>query len=230
MTLEEFSNEFDVLANSYANSDPSDVRNFDEYEKSVFLSQAQESVVRELYASMPGFEDTEQVRRYLAPLVTSAEVGTVSYPMGVSPNSKRALLPDDLMFITYESARITGGTSCLTDVMVEVIPVSQDEFHRIRQNPFRQPNARKVLRLDLNVNEVELVSMYNVTKYYVRYLRRPQPIILVDLPDGLSISGGILTTYNTRTKCELNPDLHRMILDVAVANALKSRGVGNTSN
>ena len=47
MTTEEFSNEFEVLLNSYASKQPNTVLDlqFDEYEKSVFLTKAQEELV-----------------------------------------------------------------------------------------------------------------------------------------------------------------------------------------
>lgn len=237
MTTEEFSNEFDVLVNSNAvpESFGTDLNplNFDEYEKSLFLTQAQEQIVRELYSGISGFESTEQVRRYLADLINSTTVDVESYTKGVSPVSKKALLPPEVMFITYEAAYITDtNNACLNNKMVEVVPVTQDEYHRVSQNPFRMPNTRKVLRLDLGVNIVELVSAYPITKYYVRYLRRPKPIILADISDEVN---GISFSYNnevykTKTECELNPDIHRMILDVAVANAIKSRSQGSKSN
>jgi hypothetical protein len=46
MTSEEFSNEFDILLNTYA---ADGVITVDEYDKSVFLTKAQESLVIDLY-------------------------------------------------------------------------------------------------------------------------------------------------------------------------------------
>lgn len=65
MTNEEFSNEFDTLINSnstislYGMELPLE---FDEYEKSVFLTKAQEEIVEGLYTGKilgDSFEDTE---------------------------------------------------------------------------------------------------------------------------------------------------------------------------
>ena len=70
MTIEEFSNEFDVLLNSYAANNPFGIgqglTQLDEYEKSVLLTEAQESIVRDLYNGKltgNGFESTEEQRR-----------------------------------------------------------------------------------------------------------------------------------------------------------------------
>jgi hypothetical protein len=51
-----------------------------------------------------------------------------------------------------------------------VTPVTQDEFHRIMSNPYRGPSANRALRLDVNNNIVEIVSIYPIDRYLVRYL------------------------------------------------------------
>ncbi len=77
MRLEDFSNGFDTLLNSNSKRDgfgtsDADIR-LDEYEKSLFLTEAQETYVISLYngrnSSGESFEQTEELRRYLAPLI-----------------------------------------------------------------------------------------------------------------------------------------------------------------
>ena len=80
----------------------------------------------------------------------------------------------------------------------------------------------RALRLDLSGKVVEIVSKYNVESYLVRYLSRPAPIILSDLADNLSIND-----INKKTECELNPVIHRTILERAVKLAIMSK-VPNT--
>ena len=80
MTTSEFSNEFDVLLNSFytqgvfgETSSKSELV-LDEYEKSVLLTQAQEEIVKELYSGKfngESFEKTEELRRSLSNLKTS---------------------------------------------------------------------------------------------------------------------------------------------------------------
>lgn len=65
---------------------------------------------------------------------------------------------------------------------------------------------------------VELISDEDIRGYLVRYMSRPEPIILLDLPEGLFINN-----VNEKTECKLNPGLHRTILEVAVNMAIKSR-------
>lgn len=119
MTNEEFSNEFDTLINSNSAISLNGMElplEFDEYEKSVFLTKAQEEVVQGLYTGKitgDSFETTEQLRRYLADLVSTAELPCRPYPGGLSNKSVFAVLPDDLWFITYESVTLNGDTPCL---------------------------------------------------------------------------------------------------------------------
>ena len=216
MTNEEFSNEFDILINNINVG-----LEFDEYEKSVYLTKAQEEVVEGLYTGKitgDSFEGTEQLRRYLADLVKTAILPCNKAPKGLSNNSVFAVLPDDLWFITYESVALNGDTPCINSKEIQVVPVTQDEYHRIKGNPFRRQNSRRALRLDVGNSMVELISDEEIRSYLVRYMSRPEPIILLDLPGELSINN-----VNEKTECKLNPGLHRTILEIAVNMAIKSR-------
>lgn len=229
MTTEEFSNEFDTLIGSYTNQQTfgydQNSLSFDEYEKSIFLTKAQEQVVEGLYTGKllgDSFEDTEQLRRYLAPLVKTKTLSCTVGDDGISENSVFATLPSDLWFITYESVTLESKQDCLDGKEVQVIPITQDEYHRIKDNPFRKANSRRAFRLDISNSRVELIASQSIEKYLVRYLSRPEPIILIDLPNELSLSFED-KKINTQTNCKLNPGLHRMILEVAVNLAIRSR-------
>lgn len=232
MTTEEFSNEFDTLLNSYSNVEPfgktPNTVEIDEYEKSVFLTNAQEEIVIDLYNGKnpfgDSFEKTEEIRRYLSDLIRTYTTSTkeTGYT-GLSNKSVFFKLPDDLWFITYEAVNLKDdGLGCMDGEGILVMPVTQDEYHRIKKNPFRGPNERRAVRLDLSEKVVEIVSKYNIDSYLVRYLARPRPIILSKLPDNLSING-----VSDKSECELNPVIHRAILERAVKLAIISR-VPNT--
>ena len=252
MTRKDFSNGFDTLLNSYAHTagfgnDSSilDIR-VDEYEKSQYLTLVQEELVTSLYNGKnslgEGFEQTEELRRYLASLVVEARLSPLNDPLArpigiAGDNSYFFILPDGsnnlkppVWYITYEAVKVTGKTCDSGDL--EVVPVRQDEYHRIKKNPFRGPNDRRALRLDLSDfdlgNIVEIVCKYPIDKYYLRYLRKPQPIVLIDLTDGESIE-----KVTDATECELPESLHQRILEMAVLRCLQSKGVkvsGRTTN
>ena len=79
------------------------------------------------------------------------------------------------------------------------------------------------LRIDIENNQVEIITPYTINKYLIRYIVKPTPIILVDLQD-LSING-----ISSKTECSLNSLIHREILEYAVRLALVSR-VQTTNN
>ena len=181
MTIEEFSDEFDVLLNSYAANNSlsagQGLTQLDEYEKSILLTEAQESIVRDLYNGKltgDGFESTEEQRRNLDSLVNTLELPSedISKPK-MSDNSKFFQLPSDVWFITYESVLLSDESlGCKNNTRADVIPVRQDEYNSIKNNPFRGPKSR-VLRLDAGNNIVELISNNNITNYKIRYLSKP---------------------------------------------------------
>lgn len=233
MTTEEFSNEFDIILQSYSVKNEFSQQNpiaFDEYEKSVFLTKAQEQIIITLYNgknnSNESFEKTEELRRYLSNIIKT-EIRpklTDNLPNAVSQNSQFFSLPDDLWFITYESAKVTSEDKCLNGKELMIIPVTQDDYFRTSRNPFRQSNDRKALRLDIKDNTVEIISKYDISQYLVRYLSKPEPIVLIDFEEGLSINN-----VSTKNECKLNPALHRLILDEAIRLALVSKGIVNNN-
>ena len=225
MTTEEFSNEFDILLNSYSSKDQQSI-NVDEYEKSVFLTKAQEDLIISVYnrknSTYESFEQTEEIRRYLNFLVKTVNLNPSQNNElnnnKITNKSFMFFLPKDLLFITYESVDTTN-TTCGNSLDVQVYPVTQDQFHRIKNNPFRGSKSR-VLRLDAGNNTVELVSNNNITNYKIRYLSKPQPIIIQDLFNNLAIDG-----INVKTECQLHSSLHRLILERAVRIGLLSKSI-----
>ena len=237
MLTNDFSSQFDVLLNSYAmtagfgsTNNPGTIE-LDEYEKSLLLTKSQEDIAIELYSGRnsmgTSFEETEEMRRYLSRLVKEARREPITTssnkPLGIDSNSRFFTLPPDLWFITYENVNISDG-KCDSHTSMDVYPVTQDEYHKIKRNPFRGANNRRALRLDLSDGIVEIVSKYTVTEYYLRYLRKLQPIVLANLGDEQSIEG-----ISTISECELPETLHQRILDRAVQLALQSRGIGTAS-
>lgn len=233
MTREEFSNSFDVSLNSYKNN-PNFGNSFDsvnialdEYEKSVFLTKAQEEVIINLYNGKniygDSFESTEEIRRYLDSLVKTTTYQATDSIEDVTKLSDSSIifpLPNDIAFITLEQIKYSDESlGCADGSIASVYPVTHDEYEVIKNNPFRGPSKYKAIRIDYGDNKVEIISKYNIGEYLIKYLSKPKPIILEDLPDNLSIEG-----YSMATDCELNPLLHNTILTRAVQLAIVSRG------
>lgn len=240
MTIPEFSSKFDVLLNSYnfspefGNTHPKFNPALNEYEKSVFLTEAEKDIFISLYTGRDitegGFEVTEENRRYLDTLVetesyTPVEPDTTTKV--VSDNSVVVQLNPDTAFITLEQVTYSSSDKCLENFRAKVYPVTQDEFARVKNNPFRGPTKYKVLRLDIDQNKVELIPAdgYTIENYLVRYLRKPNPIILTDLR-GTDLS---IDKIQEPTECEMDSMLHDAILRRAVALAVQSKSLGMPS-
>lgn len=222
MTNKEFSDGFSTLLNSFGITPNITL---DEYEKSTFLTNAQEQLIIDIYSGRniiygKSFEQTEEIRRYLSNLVETYETSTkVTGKIGLSKDSVFFEIPQETWFITYEVAFLKDSRlGCLDGIEASVVPLPQDDLYRAKDNPFRGPSKDRVLRLDIKSDLAELISKYNVDKYLMRYISQPTPIILVDLPDGLSING-----VSTESECELNPVVHRAILERAVQLAIISK-------
>ena len=120
-----------------------------------------------------------------------------------------------------------------------IVPISYKEYDREMSKPYAQPLKKQAWRLFQNqaigfdINS-ELIPRFNVTEgtegsgedattttfiYKIRYVKRPQPIILEDLPNNLEIDG-----VTTESECELNPIIHMDILNKAVELAITTRG------
>lgn len=213
MNLFEFKNQFDILYNQVmSNAAP----NLDDYEVSYFLSKAQKELIIEIYNgsfNSNSFEQIEENRQYINHLIKDYRTSQSVIGNGISTKSTFYNLPNDVWFRIYESVDF-GSSNELCDSIVmgvTVMPVTHDEYHVIKRNPFRRQSDRRVLRLDYNDNTVELVSNYPISSYQLRYLAMPSPIILVNLTGGLSIDG-----VTEMTECQLNNVFHEIILNRAV--------------
>ena len=228
MNVQEFSNSFDTLLQPYIAKESFSEQNnlaFDEYEKSIFLTKAQEQIVLELYQEL---EQSEEVRKYLSNLIKTdnyVPVGEQDETL-INNNFKsyKVEISNDILFMIYEQCTLSDENNCINNKIVSVVPTIHDDLDKVLKNPFKSPNSRKVIRLDFD-NKIELISKYNISNYKVRYLKKPNPIILVSLEDNLSINNGDTEVSNGET----NPILHERIVQRAVQLAVQSKVKSNNA-
>ena len=226
MDVQELSNLFDTLLQPYITKDVSGEQNtlaFDEYEKSIFLTKAQEQIVLELYQEL---EQSEENRKYLSNLIKTGNY----VPIGEQDNtlinntfkSYKVEIEDSVLFMIYEQCTLSDENNCINGRIVSVVPTIHDDLDKVLKNPFKSPNNRKVIRLDFD-NKIELISKYNISNYKVRYLKKPNPIILVKLED-LNID-----KKQEVSNGETNPILHERIVQRAVQLAVQSKVKSNNA-
>lgn len=226
MDVQELSNLFDTLLQPYITKDVSGEQNtlaFDEYEKSIFLTKAQEQIVLELYQEL---EQSEENRKYLSNLIKTGNYVPVGEQDEALINntfkSYKVEIEDSVLFMIYEQCTLSDENNCINGRIVSVVPTIHDDLDKVLNNPFKSPNNRKVIRLDFD-NKIELISKYNISNYKVRYLKKPNPIILVRLED-LNID-----KKQEVSNGETNPILHERIVQRAVQLAVQSKVKSNNA-
>lgn len=132
-------------------------------------------------------------------------------------NSKSITLPSKMMMAINEMVEVQRSGK---KEILQVIPIKFDEYSRLMSKPYKRPlkyQAWRLINSDV-INKADIIIGPNdlLTKYTIRYIRRPNPIIVSDL-DGLTIEG-----IGHQTECELDPILHEEILQRAVELAKAS--------
>lgn len=250
MTNQEFSNQFDVLYNNVmSNQAPG----LDEYEKSVFLTKAQNEIVLSYFNPKgnkytEGFDGNERRQIDFSMLMEVAEEAPEANGLYDHRTSGvyKVSIPSDVLVFINESVKVTRDSNT---VYLSVVPINYVEYARLMSKPFKRPTHYQAWRLingktttSSGSNPTTSVSHKcdlivgpddTAVKYYARYIRRPKPIVLIALDDeNLSIDG-----INETTGCELDPIIHQDILQRAVELAkaaytgdLSSQvGLGNAS-
>lgn len=146
-------------------------------------------------------------------------------------NTKAITVEDDILMFINEYAEVNRSG---TTVRLTVLPINYTEYSRLMSKPFKRPLKNQAWRLLDNSNghkraEIVIGPNDTITKYVIRYVRRPNPIIVGPLDEGTSLDGyvGVDTTGNLTTDltkassgayeaCELDPILHPEILQRAV--------------
>ena len=216
MNVNEFSNEFDVLYNNImSNAAPG----LNEYEKSVFLTKAQEEIVKNYFNPkgnkyQEGFDGSAKRQIDFSGLISVADATTTTLSPTFDVRAKVYKLPEDLFLIINESLTTDTGIK-------QVIAIRYDEYTRLMSKPYKEPLKFQAWRLvtkgegsSIVQSEVISHSGETITKYTIRYVRRPKPIILCGLNSDygdVSING-----MSTVSECELNPLIHEEILQRAV--------------
>ena len=213
MTLKEFSNEFDLLYNNISsNAAPG----LNEYEKSVFLTQAQEDFIIGVYTGKLSngtpYEGTEEIKRYLDSLIIKTSIqGNFNTTLNSAGTS--FTLPNDLLYLVYEQAKANN-------IIYKIQNITHDEYDYMLENPFKGPLSGRVLCLTNTNKDKELIppAGVQVEEYIIKYIKIPTPIILADL----NIIGGSIKGKNTITECSLHEATHSMILTLAVNKAAQA--------
>ena len=242
MLAEEFSQEFDIL---YNNISSNQAPGLTEYEKSVFLTKAQDEIIKNYFTGKPngnkyqeGIEDSAKRYSDFSCLITVASI-PIDYnaPNTIDSRGQVVQLPDDLMISLNEKFEIVlqvSQESTQVDKVIDsyqVIPITLGEYQRLMSKPSGDPLKRQVWKLMGNSStgngSIEIIPHWRDGKneknrLVIRYVRHPYPIILENLEaQDLTINGkqdiyGSTLTPTSNEACELAKELHPEILQRAV--------------
>ena len=226
MTANEFSQEFDILYNNIASNQAPGLT---EYEKSVFLTKAQDEIIKNYFTDKPngnkyqeGIEDSAKRYSDFSCLITvkSIQAQAHSDETSIDARGQICTLPEDLMISLNERFKV-GETE------YQVVPLTLAEYQRLMSRPSGDPLKKQVWKLMGNSTSgngsIEIISHWKDSrtsdnKLIVRYVRKPYPIIIEDLSKQNLTINGESNTYNNGTgeACELAKELHPEILQRAV--------------
>ena len=239
MTNKELSLEFDILFNNIMSGI---APGLNDYEKSVFLTKGQEEIIKNYLNPLgnkyaEGLDDSKKRFTDFSGLIKTEEIST-TVPT-ISSIDRRAVtfaLPTDSFVLLNE---VLEGTDRNNKARYfQIIPISYLEYTRLMSRPYKEPfkgQAWKITTEGSTIAQSTIIpnSYITSTKYIVRYIKRPNPIILRDLSDieleeGLESNFLSINGIRVKTECELNPEIHREILDRAVEIA-KTHYIDNAS-
>lgn len=218
MTNPEFSDNFDVL---YNNITSNQAPGLNDYEKSVFLTKAQNEIVLSYFDPLKnkpqeGFDGSEKRQIDFSMLMQTSKgtkiEDTKYIKLSFADNTGLFLLPNNVLLIVNEYVVVTRDNKTKNLI---VTPITYKDYNNLMLKPYKRPLRNQAWRLNTGVKNQSIVEIIPgvkdaITQYTIRYVKRPRAIILSEL-EGVTLDG--VTSSQT---CELDPILHEEILQRAV--------------
>jgi hypothetical protein len=249
MTAAEFSRQFDVRFN---NIDSNLAHSVTEYEKSLYLTQAQLEIVKNYFNPkgnkyQEGFDGSPKREIDFSNIIIVHKIGTGTSATPTVAVSQLAFgttslllqIPANVLAILNERFQYNGGSNSSYTADTTVVPIEYNQYQTVLGKAYKDPPLRQTWRLvrggayagfstDGYVN-VELIpkSSFAVGQNYcytVRFIKYPKPIITFASDAATSIQG-----LYAVTECELSPEIHEEILARAV-ELCKADYLGDLNN
>ena len=163
MTASEFSQEFDILYNNIASNQAPGLT---EYEKSVFLTKAQDEIIKNYFTGKPngnkyqeGVEDSAKRYSDFSCLIKVDYIDAEDDVQTIDQRGRIIYLPDDLMITLNEAFYVhyklmdslSQDEPQLIRTIVrdtyQVVPITLGEYQRLMSKPSNDPLKRQVWKL-----------------------------------------------------------------------------------
>lgn len=161
MTVNEFSNQFDLL---YNNITSNQAPGLNEYEKSIFLTKAQDEIVKNYFEAnsqgntiKKGFDDTAIRQMDFSDLISCKDYENGI--MGESIVDPRAIIydipkNDNVYIVINESLHLMGDNGIVKGIR-QIVPITYLDYSRLMSKPFKEPLKNQAWRLITSGREGE---------------------------------------------------------------------------
>ena len=158
MTTAEFSNQFDLLFNNISSNQ---APGLNEYEKSVFLTKAQDEIVKNYFQAesngntiKKGFDDTAIRQMDFSDLIMSKTIKEETGDNAVPSVDPRALVykisKDDRVYIIINESlylMVSQEGKLKVNGIRQVVPIKYTEYMRLMSKPFKEPLKNMAWRI-----------------------------------------------------------------------------------
>ena len=158
MTTAEFSNQFDLLFNNISSNQ---APGLNEYEKSVFLTKAQDEIVKNYFQAesngntiKKGFDDTAIRQMDFSDLIMSKTIQEETGDNAVPSVDPRALVykisKDDRVYIIINESlylMVSQEGKLKVNGIRQVVPIKYTEYMRLMSKPFKEPLKNMAWRI-----------------------------------------------------------------------------------
>lgn len=182
MTASEFSQEFDILYNNIASNQAPGLT---EYEKSVFLTKAQDEIIKNYFTGKPngnkyqeGVEDSAKRYSDFSCLITVANITQTTEQINTIDSRGIIIrLPDNLMISLNEKFTVKFNLMSKTNQIIkvlsnntyQVVPITLAEYQKLMSKPSGDPLKRQVWKLMGNSNSgngsIEIIPHWRDVSY-----------------------------------------------------------------
>lgn len=191
LTAREMQYEAKVMYEALASAD---APGYTDRQWSILLTQAQEKLIREIISE--GWDKNETNRRIASALMKTSTIDDFLEFDDID-DSWKVQFPTDYFHLVKDTLD-----------NVKISPKSWDFVEANKDNPFEKPYSKEFWRLVHEKGAVIVTDGSSPGKYRLTYIRRPKPIITKDITTAIE-------TYTKQMNCELDPVVHRKIVERA---------------